>query len=322
MTRAPLSVSCALALLGAASLASAQAAPAVAPPVEAPEVVRARSLFEEGRAAASAHRWEQALTLFESSLALVERPSTLFNAAGCLVALDRRIEAVRLLERYLATADATLEAEGIAEAREMLAESRGRIARIELRVQPEDAVVEIDGRAVPGGATRALEADPGAHVLRARASEHVSILRDVYLSPGVATVEELTLERRIAPPRVVVRARAGTRVTIDGEDRGEVPVDVEVEPGVRHIVARAEGRRPAERDVEVRAGGVVDLELELESEGEDVAASPILWTIVGVLVAGAAGTAIGVAVADGTRSEAPPSGGSTGVVVVVPLLAF
>src|SRR5690349_20986756 len=58
----------------------------------------ARRLFDAGRAHADAERWPDAVTAFEASRALLERPSTLFNLASALVRVGRSIDALETLD--------------------------------------------------------------------------------------------------------------------------------------------------------------------------------------------------------------------------------
>jgi len=63
------------------------------------DAARARALFMEGRRLAGEERWDAALDSFESSLALVERASTMVSIANVLVRLGRGRDALAMLDR-------------------------------------------------------------------------------------------------------------------------------------------------------------------------------------------------------------------------------
>ncbi len=173
-------------VLASASLLSAASA-------DAQDMNRARTLFEEGVEAAQAERFEQAVQLFRDSLAIVERPSTLFNLALALESLGRFGESARVLDQYTRSAGARDASRRDAEAlRTRLA---ARVAIVTVRVTPPNAVLELDGEPVPGdGAVRELSVDPGAHTLSATAPGHRAETAPINVQAGGRAEQTLTLD--------------------------------------------------------------------------------------------------------------------------------
>jgi hypothetical protein len=240
-------------LLGLAVIVGALA-PARAFAQSASEVAAARSLFEEGVAAASASRWADALSAFERSYAIAPRSTTLLNLAGAQVQLGQLVAASESYQRLIREAGRNARERRLREqAEEALEALTPRIAHLTLRIDALAASdeVRIDGETVAHAIVGvATPVDPGAHRVAVRRGE-----REV--------------------------GRASTSLG-EGE-RGELTVIV---PSIDDEPV-ATGFDDSEGHAEVP-----DAALEASTEttegggGEDIAASPILWTIVGVVVVG------------------------------------
>lgn len=101
--------------------------------------------------------------------------------------------------------------------------------------------------------------------------------------------------------RLVIRGESaeGGQVTLDGKLVGTVPVSLQVEPGVHLVRVTRPGYKPYSTSITVSAGLKLDLPVALESvsggrrdEGTPVYKAWWFWTIIGVAVAGGAGTGI------------------------------
>jgi len=99
--------------------------------------------------------------------------------------------------------------------------------------------------------------------------------------------------------RLVIRgdtARGG-QVELDGKSIGAVPIAEKVTPGVHKVKVTKAGYRPYVTTVTVSEGSSLDLPVRLVSLHGPASESPIykkwwFWTIIGVAVAGGAGTGI------------------------------
>lgn len=177
---------------------------------------RARALFEEGRRAAEAERWVEALDAFQRSRALANRPSTVFNVATTLVRLGRAREVLAALDELEAIATPREHARLLASAAELRAQAAALLRRVTLRIAPADAIVEIDGAILEGaGPERLAVLDPGprAVVVRAEGHEEARFTLELSLAPGTHALG-ITAEGHVPFERDVELA-PGARLTVD-----------------------------------------------------------------------------------------------------------
>lgn len=83
------------------------------------------------------------------------------------------------------------------------------------------------------------------------------------------------LRSRIA--RLIVRIPPGepaATVTVDGETVEAAAAGIAVDPGKHRVVAAAAGRKPFEREIEVRAGGQAEVAVVFESQPAPATAAP------------------------------------------------
>lgn len=270
----------------------------------------ARRHFEAGTAHARAERWTDALLEFRASDALLPRASTEFNVASALVRLGRAREAVVELDALATRAD--VDAAMLRDVTALRAAARASIRTLVVSVRPIDARLEVDGvLSETSGAERAIELDPGTHVLVVSASGHRE-QRITVPADGTA----LAVELDALPGTLVVETTpADARVAIDGVDAGAGAIEREVRAGAHHVHASAPDHGDFDVDVEIAAGerAVVPAVLPPAAHEPSLVESPILWTIVGVVVVGAA---VGIGVGVGTSGGESPYGGTSGVVLV------
>lgn len=292
-----------------ASPAAAQ--PRTPHPSRAEPVNEARALFQRGIELVGEERWGEALEYFRRSRALSERPSTVFNIGSVLVRVGRMAEAIGTLEEFLRVSDPRANAAERREADRLLAEARAARVRLTLALNVPDAQLWVDGARVEGsGAERVVELDPGEHQLRLAAEGHEEASLSLSALPGQSLRREVPLPPR--PTRIVLSVSpTDARVTLDGRDLGAERV-LDVTPGRHRIGLRAEQHVALDREVAVRLGESLRLDLSLSRRPRSsVVASPWFWTAIGVAVVGAA---VGVAVAL-TPTRIDPYGGTTDTVL-------
>lgn len=279
---------------------------------------QARALFEEGRAASTEERWVDALSAFERSRAILERPSTVFNLAAVLVRLGRARDALHALDDLDRIADARRDRAVLEQARPLRTTAEQSLRHVVLRVSPAEARIEVDGVVLEEtGAERSTILDPGAHAivvsLDGYREERFELpvgtdARDVSLAPLDATL-------------VVTSTVDAATIAIDGAPRGVGHVQATVSPGGHLVTLDAEGYVPFERRVDVAPGASMTVEAALEpiAHEESLVESPLFWGLTGAGVAVVAAVIIGVAVA--TAGTEPAYGGSSNV-VLAPLVSF
>lgn len=301
----------ALLLLGTATAAAQPIASEIEP--EDPALAEARAEFDRARELAEQRRFDEAAEHFARSLELAPRPSTAFNLGACLYALGRHVEAIAVLERYVAEADPAAEAVGLQDADRMLADARRSVSQLTLEIVPDDARVTIDGAPLDGGATRTVRLDPGTHMIRAEAEGHAPLLIEVRTRRGESTRRALRLESTRRPAVLIVEAPAGARVRVDER---EVSGEVELAPGAHAIEVDAPGLAPIRHDVELAYDERLRVAVAPADRTRDVLEEPAFW--IGAL---GATVAIGVGVLAGvlaTTLASSPDGGTTGTVLVPP----
>lgn len=313
---APLPIVLASLALHPSARAQAPTDPSAAPSAEVQ--AEARRLFEAGRAHADAERWPDAVTAFESSRALLERPSTLFNLASALVRVGRARDALEALDALERIADPARDAVLLSGMAELRARAESSLRHVVLTVAPDTALVEVDGQPVEGtGARRELTLDPGPHAATVSLRGYTTERVDIALGQDAVAV---TLRPRVA--RVHIEpSLTSAAVSVDGAPQGLGVVDVELAPGSHLLEVTADGYETLTREIEVEPGDELTVAADLVPVAVPVEAGPDVPLIVGLSVGGVlvvAGLATVLGVVFGVTTE-PASGGTTNTVIAVPL---
>jgi len=274
-----------------------------------PEAEEARILFEHGRQLAEDRRYAEAVEAFQQSLDHHARPSTRFNLALCLFALGRHVETVEALETYVAEAPPE-EADGVTEARRVMALAQGRLATLAVDTLPASARVTVDGRVVdePAGA---LRLDPGVHVLRVEATDHAPRVMRLELDPGERRREVVRLESTLQPAMLSIRVDRPASIFLDDARVDSLEVE-RLEPGAHRVRVEAPGAR-WERELTLESGQHFELDLSLPEPPpppREWWQKPWPWLAAGVAIAGGVLAAV---LLSGRTGD--PSGGMTGVVL-------
>ncbi|AKF04686.1 hypothetical protein DB32_001835 [Sandaracinus amylolyticus] len=274
---------------------------ASAQPVEASE---ARALFEEGVALSDRGDYESAVDRFQRSLALVERPSTLFNLGVALRELRRDEEAIAALERFLEIADASFDEVPRTQARAWIESMRRALAErggtLVLEIDPPDAHVRVDGFDVTGESPIVLDVASGTHRVEVSADGVGSETFDVVLAAGGRETRRVALGPRSSPGldlgephRLAAIVTTSAAAVVLG---GAIAATVVREDQV----ARYHGESCAPTTWGTRRDACPELRADIDvSTGAAIAT----WTTAGVL----AGTAVILwLLAPAVSSEAPP----------------
>lgn len=167
------------------------AAPAAAQDEEA----RARALFDEARVAFDAGRFPEARAQLEASLALLPRAPTALNLARVQQSMGDVLDAEAMLNRLLDGELGALEPERRAQVEQLLGEVREDAVTLRVSVDRESRVT-LDGadraEARPDNPLE-LRADPGEHVVAARAEDGASARESIELRPGASQEVALNL---------------------------------------------------------------------------------------------------------------------------------
>jgi hypothetical protein len=284
----------------------------------------ARRHYEAGAAAFEAQDYATALAEMEASYALFPSLRTLYSIALCRHGLLDYPGALVAFEQYLREGGADVPAALREEAESLMAAMRRDMARIDVRVDVEAADVLVDGT-LRGTTPLAVPIDvgPGVHLIEVRSDGFESAVHRVTLAAGRTEVWTPTLVRR-PEAAAVLRIETGdvpARAWVDGNPAGTTPVEVDVEPGRHEVRVEADGFEPSRGTGSVAAGATATVAFRLvpiERSGGPVVAvdgpggpdGPVsgdgtieeedslwwVWTIVGVVAAGAiaAGVVLGL----------------------------
>jgi hypothetical protein len=136
------------------------------PIAEREREARAQALFRRGIGLAAEERWHEAERIFAQSFETVPRPSAAFNRALALYRLGRMLEVIETVNRFMALTDARNDAAQRVRAAELQARARAALATLQVRVEPPEARLELDGVVrTDTGTMRSFSVDPGEHLL-------------------------------------------------------------------------------------------------------------------------------------------------------------
>jgi hypothetical protein len=190
----------------------------MAAPAAAQDTGEARSLFEQGLAAAREQRWDDALQAFRSSLAIVERPSTLLNLAAAEAETGHVTSSVTSYRRFLELAPARDAHRRSAEA--ALAAAQARLAHLSLHVegrQPGDSVSLDQLTLMPAALEAPIDVDPGPHTVTiTRAGREVAHAQ-LTLADGASETLAVAVVAAALPERTVVAVQDSTETPATDE---------------------------------------------------------------------------------------------------------
>jgi hypothetical protein len=239
----------------------------------------ARELFLKGVQMADEQRWGEAVQYFRQSRELMDRDSTVFNLAVALFRAGKYRDAITAFEEFLGMVDPKAPAQVKSEAQGFLRKARASVAKVQLTVSPENAVVSVDGETLEGtGSQRELILDPGPRRLRIEAPSFLPQTIRLSLMSG---------------------AEASTQVEL-------VPLMGDLQGSQDESVRRgaADGRGVTFGDGQER---------DRDGSRRSIFKSPWFWVATGVVLA-AVGVGLGVGLSGG-GGAGDPYGGSTGVII-------
>jgi tetratricopeptide (TPR) repeat protein len=244
------------------------AAPSPAVLAQAGGEAEARAHYERGVAFYDEGQYAAALAEFEAAYEGSHRAPILFNIGQIHARLGRAVEAVEALQRYLAEAGTSVNAERRALVERELQTQRARIGTVAPTVSVPGAVISIDDVEV-GSAPLAepVRVSAGEHVIAARADGFETARYRFRLAGGERRAVELELVARgegAARLRIEVDV-PGAEVRIDGRAIGLSPIDLPVglPAGSHRVEISRPGYEPLDRTIEVAPGTEAAISFDL-----------------------------------------------------------
>lgn len=290
--------------------------PATVPVPPANDLAEARRHFEQGVALYGTGDYSAALVEFEASYGLNAQPFVLKNIGLSQKALFRYAEAIATFEKYLASSK-TFAPPDPQQTQQLIADMKALLADITVRVTPDGAQINIDGR--PAGTAplpNVVQLATGAHSIEASSEGYRPAKREVMVSAGIPLTVEMDLE--LIPTKGKVRITSAVpraTVSIDGKPVGVTPLEIELDAGGHRLEVAAPSYKRHRTELVVNAGQTREVSVPLDRDippKQPWYMNKYVWAGAAAVVVG--GIIIGVA-ASGT--EAPIDGtlgsGSSGV---------
>ncbi len=280
----------------APSIARAQSSPApasAAPPTEAADATtreRAREHFARGVQLIQEARWLDAIGELETARDLRVTPPVLYNLGLAQRAVGRNREAVASFRGFLTLGGNARSPDLARQAETYIAELSGAIGRLELRVEPAQATISVDGRPATAEGSH-IEVDPGRHVVIARADGYETETRAIDVVRGGTAVVVMRMVQNGAAAHLRVESNIDSAlIRIDGHDVGFGAADENLREGHHVIEVSAPRHASFRREYDAFAGTRTTLRAVLADQ-RTVFERPVFWIVTGVVVAGAAVTA-------------------------------
>jgi hypothetical protein len=197
-------IALALALVGNAGVARAEERP-WAVGVPAKDQQAAFALYEAGNKFFVQAEYKDALVKYEQALALWDHPAIRYNAAVCLINLDRTLEAYENIQAALRYGPAPLAGDLYNQGVSYQKLLAGRVGEIDVTGNEPDAEVTLDGKLLfhgVGHVTRRLLT--GEHLLVATKPQYQTETTRIVLNAGDKQTFPITL-KRLASARVLHR---------------------------------------------------------------------------------------------------------------------
>lgn len=216
----------------------------VAPALAAPSspAFQARDHFDRGLELVRDGDLCGAIEAFEAAHRASPHVAVLYNLGQAYAAVGRSLDAVRVLEVYLAEAGDSVSAHRRQAVTTLVARERSRLATIDVVAQPSDATLSIDGKVHTLGPRATFVLDAGHHVIHVSHPRHVSRILTLDLAPGEQRRVELALDEspraEVADGVLIVTCDTpGVRIDVDEHERGVTPLDAPlVLTRGRHVV--------------------------------------------------------------------------------------
>jgi PEGA domain len=180
--------------LGVALTPNAHAQQPPSPPAQAATptgdaaLVEARRLYDEGRGHFDAGRFTEALASFERAYLLRSNPVVLVPVLECQERLDRVVDAISTIERYLRERPSAPDRARMEQRLQVL---RARPSRVRVSSATPGARLVLDGRDLPQETPATLEMPPGRHRIALSVNGQRSDEREIDALPG--GTQEITL---------------------------------------------------------------------------------------------------------------------------------
>jgi hypothetical protein len=256
-----------------------------APPDAA--TTEARRHFSQAVALYTDGNYDAALAEFLASYRTKPAAFVLYNIGLTYKALFLYNDAIRSLEQYLRD-EAKLTAERRAEVEQLLREMQALLAKVDLAISPDGAVIKVDGRQIGRAPLGEYLLAAGRHVIDVSADGYTPQTRELMVTAGVPTSVAVALAVIPKTGRLSIEVGPpGATVVLDGKGYPP-PVELELPLGGHTFEASARGYQTHREELLIAPGQVRKVHLMLQRPPfykRAVFWAPLTVGIVGIAVA-------------------------------------
>jgi hypothetical protein len=260
-----LRLTCAAVVALSTSLAVAQETPPLTPPPAPADAntEEARHHFTQAVALYNDGNYDAALAEFLAAYRTKPSPFILYNIGLTYKALFLYNDSIRTLEQYLRD-EQKLTPERRSEVEQMLREMQALLARVDMSITPDGALVRVDGRQIGRAPIGEYLLAAGRHVIEVSADGYTSQTREIMITAGVPSSLAIALPIIPKTGRIRVDVRPnGATVKIDSQVYPP-PVDLELPLGGHTLEAWATGYQVHREELLIAPGQTRDVSVLLK----------------------------------------------------------
>ncbi len=248
---------------------------------------KAAAIKARADAAMDARHYDEAIAGYTEAYETFPDPALLYNRSRAHEARGEYPDAYADLDKFGTTASPELRAR-VPRLNELLTELKGKIATFQLTCNVPGARVLLGGRELGTTPLAPIKVNAGKAKLEILAEGQFPWTKDVELLGGGNVSIEAVLKPKASNGVLAIKSSpSAILVQVDGQPFGRTPTEGVLGAGTHQVAASADGYLDFTSQVVIAPGATKDLSIDL-SRKKTILTSPIFWTIVGVVVVGAA----------------------------------
>lgn len=247
----------------------------------------AAQLKERADAAMDAHHYDEAVDLYTQAYAADANPAFLYNRGRAHEARSEYADALDDMEKFGQLASPDLRAR-VPKLAELVADLRARIAVLEIACNVDGARVIVGGKLIGTTPLPKTRLNAGTTILEVIGVDQIPYQKEIKLEGGVTMHLDVQLQSSKASigTLIVKTVPTGATILVDDKPFGSSPTEGVLPAGNHRVLARMQEYEDAVSQAVVEAEHRKEIELSLKHHSSSIFASPVFWTIVGVVVAG------------------------------------
>ncbi len=264
-----------------------------APPPEPTPEARAAELKSRADVAMDQRHYDDAIAIYTQAYEVFPDPALLYNRSRAHEARGEYPDAFVDLEKFSNTASPELRGR-VPRLTDLLLELRNKITTFELTCNVAGARVLVAGKELGVTPLAPTRLNAGKVTVEIIAEGQYPYKRDIEMKGGGSTTLDAVLQPKASNGILAITSiPTGALINVDGKPFGRAPTEGVLPAGTHQVMATADGYLDTPTQAVVAAGATRDVTVTLDRKAS-VLRSPWFWTVVGVVVVGAA---VGITVA-------------------------